>query len=168
MWLVTIFISVCIGSVVTEGSITSFISVRGGATPEVDTNEAFAEIGQYLLRIANKERYEANSKKKKGKAWKNAGAPYGSSNKLSAGQSALKSMDGATHRLRNTFSDKGATLEARFETFLDNDDAGSSKKRRKEAAKLYEYVSAVERFFQGSEILQAAVEQNTQKKKIMV
>ena len=78
--------------------------------------------------------------------------------KLSVGQAALKTMDGATHTLRNTFSSGAASLEARYDTFLDvNKRKGGmkSKNNRKEAAKLYEYVETVERCFQACEILQA-------------
>lgn len=149
------------------------LSVRAGSSPEVETNDAFNEIGQFLLRVATKERGEAKKgkKDKKRRGVDSAWTPYEERhilralNKLAAGQSALKSMDGATHRLRNAFSDKGSSLEARFETFLDSDSSGNTKKGRKEAAKLYEYVSSVERFFQGSEVLQAAVEQDEAQQK---
>lgn len=173
LWLVFIFGLI---SGYTESARSyRFLSVRAGASPEVETNDAFAEIGQFLLRMATKERSGAKKSKKgkdrgKGKA-ESAWAPYEERhilralNKLSAGQSALKSMDGATHRLRNAFSDKGSSLEARYEAFLDSDDAGKTKKGRKEAAKLYEYVSAVERFFQGSEVLQAAVKPDEEQQK---
>lgn len=178
MWVYLIFLLGCTGSTIARGTSTHHLLTRGGASPaEVETNEAFAEIGQYLLRIASKERSEKKAAKRKSKRKQvkegtdSAWTPYEERhilralNKLSAGQSALKSMDGATHRLRNAFSDKGSSLEARFEAFLDSDNAGNSKKGRKEAGKVYEYVSAVERFFQGSEVLQAAVEANEDQQK---
>jgi len=69
--------------------------------------------------------------------------------KLAASQSALKTMDGATHHFVNAFKE-ASTLAARHARFL-----GTDKPKRKEAAKLYEYVTTVERSLQAAEILQA-------------
>ena len=69
--------------------------------------------------------------------------------KLSSTQSALKSIDGATHQLRNTFKDSSSLL-ARFNKFVskmeeEEDDNEHSKTILKEAAKISEYVNTVER-----------------------
>ena len=69
--------------------------------------------------------------------------------KLAASQSTLKTMDGATHHFVNAFKE-ASTLAARHARFL-----GTEKPKRKEAAKLYEYVTTVERSLQAAEILQA-------------
>ena len=69
--------------------------------------------------------------------------------KLSSTQSALKSIDGATHQFRNTFKDSSSLL-ARFNKFISKieEEEGSntySKSLLKEAAKISEYVHTVER-----------------------
>lgn len=67
---------------------------------------------------------------------------------LSNSQNALKSMDGLTHTFGNTLSDK-SSLNARFSSFMK-----SKKNNRKEAAKVLEYVIAVERALQCANIIQ--------------
>jgi hypothetical protein len=79
--------------------------------------------------------------------------------KLAGGQEALKSMDGAAHKLRSTFYDSSASLNGRYEKFISSD-----KKKLKEAGKLYEYVTTVERSLQAAEILQAVSQENEMKR----
>ena len=68
--------------------------------------------------------------------------------KLSSTQSALKSIDGATHQFRNTFKDSSSLL-ARFNKFIskieEEDGNTHSKANLKEASKISEYVNTVER-----------------------
>ena len=70
--------------------------------------------------------------------------------KLAKSQDTLKTMDGAAHHVRSTFSGSSTSLTARFDKFM-----GGSQKKMKEAGKLYEYVTTVERGLQAAEILQA-------------
>lgn len=79
--------------------------------------------------------------------------------KLAGGQEALKSMDGAAHKLHSTFYDSSASLNGRYEKFISSD-----KKKLKEAGKLYEYVTTVERSLQAAEILQAISQENETKR----
>lgn len=64
-------------------------------------------------------------------------------------QATLKSMDGASHHLYSSFK-KVSSLTARYKNFISND-----HKNTKEANKLLEYVTTVERTMQATEILQA-------------
>jgi hypothetical protein len=165
--LYTAVLLLCLHITSAKIPLAQILKVRGGSGgSDVESNDAFEEIGQYLLKVAAQER-KSGKKDKKRKSGKHGVAPspwdayeerhvMRTLNKLAGGQAALKTMDGATHRFRNAFSDGASSLEARYENFLSSEDAVKTKKGRKEAGKLYEYVSAIERFFQGSEILQAA------------
>lgn len=82
---------------------------------------------------------------------------YNALKHLASSQSALKSMDGATHAFRNTLSDS-SSLGARFSKFING-----KKKNLKEAGKISEYVTTVERSMQASEILQAIDVKNSNK-----
>eukprot|EP01038_Epipyxis_sp_PR26KG_P010183 gene10183-13700_t len=68
---------------------------------------------------------------------------------LASGQNALKSMDGATHQLRNAFRDK-SSLNSRFNKFIK-----TKSRNLKEAAKILEYITVVERGMQAAEIIQS-------------
>eukprot|EP01039_Chlorochromonas_danica_P001664 gene1662-1818_t len=81
---------------------------------------------------------------------------------LMTAQNAWKSMDAATHQLRNTFKES-ASLSSRYEKFR-----RSKSKNRKEAAKLLEYVTAAERGMQAAEILQSLYERNSERRKEML
>ena len=165
--LVIFLLAIAATSTLSSRLGTAVLAIRGGAEDTVvESNEAFKEIGDFLLRVAAKERNK--TRKKKGKRGRQGGgdSPWSqyeerhilrALNKLSAGQAALKTMDGATHRFRNAVSSGASSLEARYESFLSDSGSGKvSKKKSKEAGKLYEYVSAIERFLQGAEVLQAA------------
>ena len=69
--------------------------------------------------------------------------------KIASAQSALKTMDGATHHFVNAFKE-ASSLAARHDKFVSSDSP-----KMKEAAKLYEYVTTVERAMQAAEICQA-------------
>ena len=73
---------------------------------------------------------------------------------LASTQNALKSMDGLTHQLKNTFSDY-SSLSARLELFKKK-----KKKSSKEATKLFEYINTVERSFQACELCQTVAIQD--------
>jgi hypothetical protein len=68
---------------------------------------------------------------------------------LASSQSTLKSLDGLTHKIRNTVKDN-TSLQSRFKKYIKSD-----KRNVKEAGKLYEYTNSVERGLQAAEILQS-------------
>jgi len=74
--------------------------------------------------------------------------------KLAASQATLKTMDGATHQFVNAFKE-ASTLRARHAKFV-----GAESPKKKEAAKLYEYVTTVERSLQAAEVCQAVRNSN--------
>lgn len=111
-------------------------------TDEVDP---FDEIAQYLIRSSSKSSPIRSYKLPEIRR---------ALQKLAASQSTLKTMDGATHQFRNAFKDS-SSLSARCDSFL-----SSTKRSKKEAAKVNEYVTTVERAMQASEILQAASQQD--------
>lgn len=71
---------------------------------------------------------------------------------IATAQSAWKSMDGATHQLKNTLSSSSTSLASRFRKFMSR-----KTKRTKEAAKLIEYIDMVERGLQNTELLQTII-----------
>eukprot|EP01031_Cornospumella_fuschlensis_P036021 gene36021-43686_t len=73
-------------------------------------------------------------------------------------QKAVKTMDGATHQLRNTFKES-SSLRMRYEKFV-----RKKSKNKKEAAKLLEYIYIVERGLQACEIIQAVAEKDPAKR----
>ena len=74
--------------------------------------------------------------------------------KLAASQATLKTMDGATHQFVNAFKE-ASTLRARHAKFV-----SAESPKKKEAAKLYEYVTTVERSLQAAEVCQAVRNSN--------
>lgn len=82
--------------------------------------------------------------------------------RLADTQNALKSVDGITHQLKNTFSDS-STLQARYKAFK-----RSGKKNAKEAVKLLEYVNALERAFQAADVLQCVSEKSDDKRTLLL
>lgn len=69
-------------------------------------------------------------------------------------QATLKSMDGASHQLYNSFK-KNFSLMARYKKFVEG-----NHKNKKEANKILEYANTVERSLQAAEILQACAVKN--------
>lgn len=74
---------------------------------------------------------------------------YNALKMITTSQTAVKTLDGFTHQLRNAVKDS-TSLKSRVNKFLN-----SKKKSKKEAAKVFEYTNSVERGLQSAEILQA-------------
>jgi hypothetical protein len=140
-----------------------------------DTNEdnaAYEELARYLKRF---------SSRKNGFEKYNFEEIANGIESLASSQSAWKSIDGLTHQFKNTFKTRyfavftlkflssfnkhvfsemnSDSLQSRFDSFL-------LKKRRstKEAAKIREYITTVERGLQAAEILQSIHEKDETKR----
>ena len=74
---------------------------------------------------------------------------------MSSTQSAVKTLDGFTHQLRNSVKDSTSLL-SRYKKFIK-----SKKKSKKEAAKVFEYTNTVEKGLLSAEILQAVGEESS-------
>lgn len=74
---------------------------------------------------------------------------------LADGTKALKNMDGVSHALNSAISEKSVSLSARYRKFEEMDLEQESKSVQKEASKVLEYVTTVERGLQCCELLQS-------------
>jgi hypothetical protein len=74
---------------------------------------------------------------------------------LADGTKALKNMDGVSHALNSALSEKSVSLSARHRKFEELDLDQESKSVQKEASKVLEYVTTVERGLQCCELLQS-------------
>ena len=125
-------------------------------------HEPFDTVAKFLLRFAKDSNLEEYTEEEISRAMRS----------LAKSQSALKTMDGVTHQLRNMLKERfvqtdstpaasfvsdlpilfhSSSLQLRFEKLL-----SSKRKKLKEAAKVYEYSRTVERGLQSAEIIQSA------------
>eukprot|EP01032_Pedospumella_encystans_P028113 gene28113-31757_t len=103
-------------------------------------HEPFDTVAKFLLRFGKDSDLEEYTEEEISRAMRS----------LAKSQSALKTMDGVTHQLRNVLKES-SSLQSRFEKLL-----SSKRKKLKEAAKVYEYTRTVERGLQSAEIIQSA------------
>jgi hypothetical protein len=88
---------------------------------------------------------------------------HGAFTRLASSQAALKLSDGATHRFNSAMTDRKNSLTERYRAFLKRKGVQNSRKSSKsydkalgkEASKILEYITTVERSLQATEILQA-------------
>lgn len=77
---------------------------------------------------------------------------------LAKSQSAVKSIDGVTHQMRNSIKASTPSLQDRFNKFilkLPKLTKSNRKRYLKEASKVLEYINTIERSLQAAEILQS-------------
>ena len=74
---------------------------------------------------------------------------------LTDGTKALKNMDGMSHALNSAISEKSVSLSVRYQKFEELNLDQESKGVQKEASKVLEYVTTVERGLQSCELLQS-------------
>lgn len=101
--------------------------------------DPYFTLGKYLVSYDKKGLFEDYSLDEVSRAIKS----------LAAAHAAWKTMDGATHQFRNTFKES-TSLQSRFDKFI-----AKKSKNTKEAVKLTEYITTVERGLQTAEILQS-------------